>query len=243
MIIIPAIDLKDGKVVRLKQGKFEEVTIYSQEPIKIAQKWQEKGATIIHVVDLDGAQKGELQNVSLIKEIAKSLDIPVQMGGGIRKAEDIEQLLSNGINRVVLGTKAIEDRTFLKEIIDQWQERIIVSLDCTNGMVAQRGWTSVSELKAIDFIQELENLGLSHFIYTDISRDGMLTGPNLHALKEILRKVSIPVIASGGVSHLDDIRELKKLEPDGLMGAIVGKALYEGKFDLKTAIDLCSLKG
>jgi len=243
MIVIPAIDIKDGKVVRLKQGKFEDVTIYSQEPIKIAEKWQEKGAAIIHVVDLDGAQKGELQNTRLIMELAKSLDIPVQMGGGIRKAEDIEQLLSGGINRVVLGTKAIEDRTFLKEILDEWQERIIVSLDCANGMVTQRGWTSVSELKAIDFIQELENLGLSHFIYTDISRDGMLTGPNLHALKEILTKVSIPVIASGGVSHLDDIRELKKLEPDGLMGAIVGKALYEGKFDLKTAIDLCSLKG
>lgn len=243
MIVIPAIDIKDGKVVRLKQGKFAEITVYSHEPMKIARQWQHQGAAMIHIVDLDGAQKGKLQNTQLLIDIAQGLDIPVEAGGGIRSAEEITQLISSGIKRIVLATTAIEDRGFLKEILDEWHERIIVSLDCSQGMVTQRGWTSISQLKAVDFVLELESLGLSHLIYTDISRDGMLTGPNLHALKEILNLVSIPAIVSGGISQLGDLQELKKLEPEGLVGAIVGKALYEGRFDLKEAIDLCSQKG
>jgi len=240
MIIFPAIDIKEGNVVRLAQGKFDEVTEYSGAPVAMAKLWEEKGAQWLHVVDLDGAKTGEMQNIDTILHIAESVNIPVQTGGGIRKKKDIQRLLEGGIARVILGTKIIEDRTFLKEILDQWKDKIAVSLDCSNGMVAQRGWTSTTNLKAIDFVKDLEALGLSCLIYTDIARDGMLTGPNLESLTELAEATDIPIIASGGISDIGDIKKLLAMQDKGIIGAITGRAIYEGKLDLKEALELCS---
>jgi phosphoribosylformimino-5-aminoimidazole carboxamide ribotide isomerase len=236
MIIFPAIDIKNGQVVRLIQGKFDQVTEYSKDPVAIAQHWEKIGAEWLHVVDLDGAQTGVIQNLETILKIVKTVNIPVQMGGGVRQLKNAENLLQGGVKRIVLGTKAIEDRAFFTTLLKKWNDRIAVSLDCNKGMVAQRGWTTTSNIKATDLVKELEQLGLKTLIYTDIARDGMLTGPNLPELKELLTVTTIPVIASGGVSNLDDIKKLKQLEKDGLMGAITGKAIYEGKLDLKEAL-------
>jgi phosphoribosylformimino-5-aminoimidazole carboxamide ribotide isomerase len=243
VIIFPAIDIKEGNVVRLLQGKFDEVTEYSGAPVAMAKLWEEKGAQWLHVVDLDGAKTGEMQNLDTIVKIARSVHIPVQTGGGIRREEDIKNLLDRGIARVILGTKVIEDRTFLKDMIQRWKDKIAVSMDCSNGMVAERGWTETSDLKATDFVKELETLGLSCLIYTDISRDGMLSGPNFEALKELAGITSIPIIASGGISSIEDIRQLLDLQDQGVIGVITGRAIYEGKLDLKEALELCSQKG
>ncbi len=242
MIIFPAIDIKDGKVVRLSQGKFHEITIYSDDPVSIGKRWESEGASWLHVVDLDGAEQGQIKNFSIIAEIVKTVNIPVQMGGGVRTVEDIDRLLSAGIQRVILGTKVIEDREFLKSILGRWAGRVIVSLDCSRGIVAQKGWTSLSNLKSTDFAKELEKIGLDTLVFTDIARDGTMKGPNINSIKEILNSVSIPVIASGGVSSLEDITKLKSIGPRKLMGAIVGKAIYEGQFELKDALNICSRK-
>ena len=240
MIIFPAIDLKDKKVVRLLQGHFDKITEYSDDPIAVAKKWQKKGAQWLHVVDLDGAQTGTLINSDIVINIAKSVNIPVQTGGGIRKKEDAEKLLKGGVSRVILGSTVVDHIELLTELVNAWPGKIAVSLDCSDGMVMQRAWTSQSHIKATDLVNAFDNLALACIIYTDISRDGTLTGPNFAALKEILNATQIPVIASGGVSSLNDLKELKNLEKDGLLGAITGKAIYEGKFDLKEAITLCS---
>ena len=243
MIIFPAIDIQEGKVVRLEQGHFDEVTEYSGAPAAMAKLWEDKGAQWLHVVDLDGAKTGELQNTDIILKIAQSVNIPVQTGGGIRTEDDIQKLLDGGVTRVILGTKAIEDRSFLKKILDRWQERIAVSLDCNNGMIAERGWTETSNIKATDFVKELESLKVSCLIYTDIARDGMLTGPNFESLEELAAVTQIPIIASGGISNIDDIRKLLTLESKGVCGAIIGRAIYEGKLNLKEALALCSQNG
>lgn len=243
MIIFPAIDIKNGKVVRLAQGKFHKVTEYAQDPVDVAKQWVDQGAQWIHVVDLDGAQQGRLINQDAIINIAKSIPVPVQMGGGIRFKDDIAQLLDGGVARIILGTKIIEDRQFLKDVLSTWREKIAVSLDCSNGLLTQKGWTETSSIRATEFVKELEILGLTTLIYTDIARDGMLTGPNLEALKEILKATFIPVIASGGISSIEDIKALCDIKDDGLIGAITGKALYEDKLDLKEAIKLCSQNG
>jgi len=240
MILFPAIDIQQGKVVRLLQGKFDEVTEYAADPLDMAQQWVNRGAQWLHVVDLDGAQEGKIQNWDSIINIAKNVDVPVQMGGGVRTQEDIERLIDAGVKRIVLGTKVIEDRNFLKEILSRWPENITVSLDCSNGMVAQRGWTSVTELRGIDFAKELEALGLKYIIYTDIARDGMLTGPNFESIQEMLDAVSIAFIASGGISKLEDVKKLCALESQGLIGAITGKAIYEGTLNLEEALKVCS---
>jgi len=239
VIIIPAIDIKEGKVVRLSQGRFNEMTIYSDDPVAVAKQWQDAGAAWLHVVDLDGAEKGKIQNLEIISNIARCVNIPIQMGGGIRTFEDVESILLHGVKRVIIGTKVIDDKKFLQDLLLKWPRQITVSLDCSRGFLAQKGWTSFSSLKATDFAKELEDMGLSCLIYTDISRDGTLKGPNIASIKELLDAVKIPVIASGGVSSLDDIRALKKLQADGLAGAIVGKAIYENRFSLQSAIDLC----
>ena len=243
MIIFPAIDIKDGKVVRLFQGRFDQMTEYSDDPVATAKRWEDRGAEWLHVVDLDGALTGEMQNFDIITKIAREVEIPIQVGGGIRSKETIEKLFSDGVTRIVMGTKVIENRTFLMEVVHKWKERIIVSLDCSNGLLTQRGWTSMTNLKATVFAQEIENLGLHHLIYTDIAKDGVLQGPNFRGIEEILNSVSIPVIASGGISSLEDLKRLRALEPKGLIGAITGKAIYEGKFDLKEAMNVCSQKG
>ncbi|MGE0267237.1 MAG: 1-(5-phosphoribosyl)-5-[(5-phosphoribosylamino)methylideneamino]imidazole-4-carboxamide isomerase [Candidatus Omnitrophota bacterium] len=239
MIIFPAIDIQDGKVVRLIQGKFDRVTEYSHDPISIAKQWESQGAEWLHVVDLDGAKTGQIKNKDIILQVARSVKIPVQMGGGIRTKEDVAFLIEGGIARVVLGTKVIEDTTFLLDILGNWNEKIAVSLDCSGGYVAQQGWTKTSNIKATDLAKELELLGLKCLIYTDIARDGMLSGPNYEGLKALLEATRIPVIASGGIADLDDIKRLKSLESRGVIGAITGKAIYEGKLDLKKALALC----
>lgn len=239
MVIFPAIDIKGGKVVRLLRGKFEHVTEYDEDPVAVARKWESEGALWLHVVDLDGAQKGSVQNFSVIAAIAQAVDVPVQMGGGARTEDEIKRLLDCGVARVVLGTRAVSDRVFLKQAIHTWGGRIAVSLDCNDGYVSEKGWTSSLPIKATELVKELARDGLATVIYTDINRDGMLKGPNIKALKDVLAVAKIPLIASGGVSSLDDLKKLKSLEPLGLMGVIVGKALYEGKIDLKEAVAIC----
>ncbi len=243
MILFPAIDIQQGKVVRLLQGKFDEVTEYAADPLVMARQWVSRGAQWLHVVDLDGAKEGKIQSWQSIRNIIKNIDVPIQMGGGIRTQEDIERLMDVGVKRVVVGTKVIEDRSFLKGILSRWPENIAVSLDCSNGLVAQRGWTSVTELRGIDFAKELQDLGLKYIIYTDIARDGMLTGPNFESIQEILDAVDISFIASGGISKLEDIKKLCILESQGLIGAITGKAIYEGTLNLEEALKVCSQNG
>ena len=245
MILFPAIDIKDGKVVRLRQGKFSDVTEYSQDPVAMAEHWVAEGAAYLHVVDLDGARTGEMKNFAIISRIAGKVSVPVQMGGGIRTEDDIERLLKAGLRRVVLGTRVIENRGFLKNILRRWPDKIAVSLDCSEGKVTQKGWTVITDLRAVDFARELEALGLRCLIHTDIKTDGMLTGPNFAALEELLAAVTISVIASGGIAKIEDIQKLlslKKKYPH-LLGAITGKAIYEGALDLKEALALCSPNG
>ena len=240
MIVFPAVDIKDGNVVRLLQGKFDKVTEYSCAPIAIAKIWENKGAEYIHIVDLDGAQRGEPQNIDIIIKIAQAIHIPVEVGGGIRTKEDIEKLINGGVQRVILGTKAIEDKAFLTDIIAKWGDKIAISLDCKEGMLTLKGWVQTTDIKAVDFVKILEDIGVECIIYTDIARDGMLTGPNLKSLEELLDSTNIPVIASGGISGIEDIKKLKALEKKGILGVITGKALYEGKLDLIEAIKVAN---
>ncbi len=242
MIIFPAIDIKDGKVVRLRQGEFSDVTEYSLDPLDVAYEWQRCGAQWLHIVDLDGAQNGEIKNFDTIARIAKDIALPIQMGGGVRGEAEIEKLLGAGVRRVILGTRAVADKPFLKKILARFGEKIAVSLDCKDGYVTQKGWTETTQVKGTDFAKELEAAGLACLIYTDIKRDGMLTGPNWEALSEILSTVKIPVIASGGIANLEDIKKLLTIRPRKVLGAITGKAIYEGKLDLKEAIKLAAGK-
>jgi len=242
MLIIPAIDIKDGKVVRLYRGEYGKVKIYSQSPVAVAKRWVKQGAKLLHIVDLDGALSGKLKNLKLIKQIAESIDIPVEVGGGIRTAEAIRSLLDTGVHRVILGTKACMDEGFLQKAVQEFGESIMVSIDTKAGMVATDGWTKVTKTSAVDFLKKLELLGLKVVIFTAIERDGTLEGPDVEALKGVLaaRSGSCLVIASGGISTLDDLLVLKNLEAEGLFGAIVGKALYEKKINLEEAINMCS---
>jgi len=241
MIIFPAIDINGGKVVRLRQGEFSDVTQYSTDPLSVAQNWVRAGAKWIHIVDLDGALHGEMKNFDIIAQLAKKIPVPIQMGGGVRTEDDIEKLIFAGIKRIILGTRVIEDRPFLKKILARFGDKIAISLDCKDGRLTQKGWTETTKVKGTDFAKELEALGLQCLIYTDIKRDGMLTGPNLEALSEILSTVKIPVIASGGIANIDDIKNLLTIKPRPVMGAITGKAIYEGKLDLKEAIVIASV--
>jgi phosphoribosylformimino-5-aminoimidazole carboxamide ribotide isomerase len=242
MLVIPALDIFGGKVVRLIQGRFQEPTVYSNNPLEIAEQWKNNGAEIIHIVDLDGASAGKIINLGSIQLIARDIGILTQVGGGIRDIETIDNLFASGVSKIVLATKAIEDRDFLKRAIEVWPDRIIVSIDVIHGRVAKEGWKSVSQIDAKVFAKELQNLGVKSIIYTDISRDGMLSGPNLQGIKDILSTVDICVFASGGISDLRDLKKLKELEKDGLKGVIIGKALYERKIYLREAIEFCSQK-
>jgi len=237
MILIPAIDIKGGKVVRLFQGKFSNVTEYADDPVKMAQKWESLGAKWLHLVDLDGAESGIIKSGADFFAIIKQIKIPVEVGGGIRSQEVIERLFTVGAARVILGTKAIEDPKFLKKMLDLYGERICVSLDCNNGFVAQRGWVSTTNIKATDLALELEAMGLKWMVYTDIARDGTLAGPNFDQLQTMLNTVKkINVIASGGIGRLEDVKKLSSMK--GLAAAITGKAIYEGKLDFKEALRL-----
>jgi len=239
MLIIPAIDIKEGAVVRLFQGKFSDQKTYSKDPLKTAKHWAAQGAQFLHIVDLDGAASGAPVNIGIAKEIAKNASIPVEFGGGVRDFQTIEDLLNSGVSRVVLGTRAAQDKDFLKKSLAEFKDKIIVSIDAKEGKVSTRGWQEDSNtLEALDFALALKEIGFKEFIYTDISKDGTLKGPSIKQIKALLKQTGLKIIASGGVSCLDDIRKLKSLEKEGVSGVIIGKALYEGKFTLKEAVKL-----
>ena len=229
MLIYPAIDIKNGRCVRLTQGLINEEKKYFDEPLEAALLWMSQGAKVLHVVDLDGAFEGSPKNLSIIKSIIDEVDIPVQVGGGIRSLEAIEALLGAGAARAILGTKALEDKEMLKEAIKRYGDKIVVSIDAKGGYVATEGWVKTSELTVIDFVKELEAIGVDTIVYTDIARDGMLMGPDIEGLLAIKKTTTIKVIASGGISCKEDLERLKEI---GVEGAIVGKALYEGKLTL-----------
>lgn len=235
MIVIPAIDLKDGRCVRLRQGDMAAETVYSEDVPSIASQWQQVGATIIHVVDLNGALDGEPRNLPQIEAVMKTVTVKVQVGGGIRNIETVRRYMEAGVFRVVLGTAALTDRRFLEQACKEFPRRILLGLDARDGKVAVKGWTRVSETRAIDLLKELSEYQIGAVIYTDIARDGMLSGPNIPALREIVEYSTFPVIASGGVTRVEDLRAVQSLGP-GIEGAIVGKALYDGKLDFRVAV-------
>ena len=238
MLIIPAIDLKDGKVVRFTQGKYDK-KVYSHNPDKTAKHWVRQGAEFLHIVDLDGAIKGSPKNLDSLKIILKSVDVPIEFGGGVRKKDTVKKLIDMGVTRVVIGTLAVEDQKFLKEIFKKFRDRIIVSIDEAKGNILTRGWRQKAKLlNSSDLAKRLKDIGFDKIIYTDISRDGTLKGPNKNGIKKILKETGLKVIASGGISSLEDIRNLRRLEKNGLLGVIVGKALYEGKFTLAEALKI-----
>ncbi|MFC1940860.1 1-(5-phosphoribosyl)-5-[(5-phosphoribosylamino)methylideneamino]imidazole-4-carboxamide isomerase [Chloroflexota bacterium] len=233
MEIIPAIDLKDGRCVRLYQGNYNEETIFSEDPVEVALEWQSLGAPRLHIVDLDGAARGELCNLNIIEEIANAVLVPTQLGGGIRQLETVEQLLKAGIERVILGTAAVEDPKLVEEACRKFRESIIVGIDTREGRVAIQGWQQETGLGAIELAKSMVQLGVKRFIYTDINRDGTLTEPNFTAFSELVDAIKLPVIASGGITSLTHLKMLKQL---GAEAAIVGKALYTGDINLKQAL-------
>jgi phosphoribosylformimino-5-aminoimidazole carboxamide ribotide isomerase len=236
MLVIPAIDLKDGQCVRLLQGKKDAVTTYSDDPAATAKQWEYCGARLLHIVDLEGAFAGNQKNVDAIIKIRKSVKIAMQVGGGIRKIGDVRKLISAGIDRIIIGTAAIEDPEFVKYSCNKYPGRVLIGIDAKDGMAAIRGWVEVTSFSARELAKRLELIGLAGIIYTDISRDGMLSGPNIEATREIVESVKIPVIASGGVSCMDDIKNLMQIK--NLWGVITGKAIYSGTLDLKEAIKI-----
>ncbi|MFP4193736.1 MAG: 1-(5-phosphoribosyl)-5-[(5-phosphoribosylamino)methylideneamino]imidazole-4-carboxamide isomerase [Desulfobacterales bacterium] len=239
MIVIPAIDIKGGRCVRLFQGEMDRETVFSDDPASMARRWAYEGAELIHVVDLDGAVEKRPRNLEAIERIVKqAAPVPVQVGGGIRDIETMEKYLDSGVARVVIGSAAIYDPEMVKNACKRFPERIVVGIDARNGKVAIEGWTKTTEMEAAKLGKQFEDAGVAAINFTDIERDGMRTGPNIEAIREFARAVEIPVVASGGVSCLDDIGRLAELEPDGVTGIITGRALYEGGLDLRSAIEL-----
>jgi phosphoribosylformimino-5-aminoimidazole carboxamide ribotide isomerase len=238
LIVIPAVDLKDGRCVRLSQGRMDQESVYSEHPVEMAKHWESRGAERLHIVDLNGAVMGKPIHRSLIKEIAQSLRIPVEVGGGIREIATLEDYLSSGIQWVILGTAAFQNRSLVEEACRQFPERVILGIDARGGKVAIQGWNEVVSLEAVALAKQFEGKGLSAIIFTDIERDGMSTGPNVESTRRLSAATSIPVIASGGVSRIGDIEHLLELESEGVIGVIVGRALYTGKLDLEEALRL-----
>jgi phosphoribosylformimino-5-aminoimidazole carboxamide ribotide isomerase len=236
MIIIPAIDLKEGKCVRLLQGRAEDVTVYSDDPAATAIRWAETGAELIHIVDLDGAFTGTLKNLEAIVSIREAVSTRLELGGGIRNLYTIDKLIEIGIDRVILGTAATENPDMLEEACSKYPGQVFVGIDANDGQVAIKGWVEVTDHKATEFAKAMEARGVAGIIYTDIKRDGMLSGPNIEETKNLADSVGIPVIASGGVKSIDDIKDL--LAAGGIWGAITGKAIYSGSLDAKEAIEL-----
>ena len=238
MIILPAIDLKEGRCVRLEQGLMDKDTVYNDNPGEQARIWQDQGGEFLHIVDLDGAFAGLPKNKEAIRAIVDAIDIPSELGGGIRDMQTIEAYLELGIDRVILGTIAKEKPSLVEEACKKFPGQIVVGIDAKDGLVAIRGWADVTEKKATEMAKEMEGFGVEAIIYTDIARDGMMQGPNIEATKALAESINIQVIASGGLSTLDDIRRLIAIESSGVTGVITGKAIYSGAIDLREAVAL-----
>ena len=240
MLLIPAIDLKDGQCVRLRQGLMEDATVFSDKPVDMALHWVAQGARRLHLVDLNGAFAGKPQNLGAIKAILAEVseDVPVQLGGGIRDLDTIEKYLDLGLSYVIIGTAAIKNPQFLRDACDAFPNQIIVGLDAKDGMVATDGWAKVTKYHVTEMGQRFADYGVNSIIYTDIGRDGMLSGVNIEATVKLAEAVSVPVIASGGLTNLDDIRALCEVESSGVEGAVTGRAIYEGAIDFKQAQEL-----
>jgi phosphoribosylformimino-5-aminoimidazole carboxamide ribotide isomerase len=236
MEVIPAIDLLEGRCVRLYQGDYQQSQVFDENPVAVARQWAEQGATRLHLVDLDGAKEGHPANQAAIEAIVRAVDIPVQVGGGLRDRQSVTNLLALGVDRVILGTIAVEQPDLVKHLCAEFIGQIVVGIDARAGKVATRGWLATSEVEAVTLAQQMAALGVAAIIYTDIHRDGTLQGPNRQALRELAEAVSVPVIASGGVSSISDLLGLLALEPVGVTGVIVGRALYTGNISLKEAM-------
>lgn len=237
MLIIPAIDIKDGRCVRLYQGDMDKDTVYYDSPLEAAKHWAEQGAELLHVVDLNGAVEGRPVHKQEVTAICLGFNVPVELGGGLRSLEAVEEALALGVDRVVVGTAAYEDQDFLRAACDRFPGKIVVGIDARDGRVAIKGWKEGTSMDAIELAKRCRGDGAARIIYTDISRDGTSLGVNVEATLRVARAVTIPVIASGGVSSLDDIRRLKEIEGEGVEGVIIGRALYSGAFTLKEAIE------
>jgi phosphoribosylformimino-5-aminoimidazole carboxamide ribotide isomerase len=235
MLIFPAIDLKGGKVVRLQQGRADAETVYSDDPAAVAKRWEDEGARYLHIVDLDGAFDGEPRNWDSVRAILKAVQIPIQLGGGLRTRQHIEDAINMRVTRVVIGTRACDSAEFVQALVQDFAQRIVVGIDARAGLVAVKGWTERTELSAVDFAQQIDRLGVVNIIFTDVSTDGMLTGPNYFAIAALCAAVRCNVIASGGVGSLNDVRRLQRVaeEYPNLVGVVIGKALYDGRIDLK----------
>ncbi|MFK0730917.1 MAG: 1-(5-phosphoribosyl)-5-[(5-phosphoribosylamino)methylideneamino]imidazole-4-carboxamide isomerase [Gloeotrichia echinulata GP01] len=236
MDVIPAIDLLEGRCVRLYQGDYDQSQVFSENPADVAKQWVDQGAAKLHVVDLDGAKKGKIVNLAAIEAIAQAVSVPIQVGGGLRDRTSIQQLFNLGVKRAILGTIAVEQPQLVQELCQEFPQQIIIGIDARNGLVATRGWLETSEVLATQLAIQMQELGASAIIYTDIHRDGTLSGPNLEALRELAAAISIPIIASGGVSSITDLLSLLALEPQGVTGVIVGRALYTGDILLTEAV-------
>lgn len=236
LVLYPAIDIRGGQCVRLTQGDYEAETVYEQDPLKVAYRFVSEGAEWIHVVDLDGAREGKPQNLQAIKQIASLKDVKVQVGGGVRNMQRLEQLLSMGVERVIIGSAAIDNPAFAEAALDKYGKRVVIGIDAREGKVATHGWLNTSEMSAEDCAREMVARGAKTFIFTDISRDGMLSGVNIQAVQRLAKACGEQVIASGGVKSLEDLRQLARLEQEGITGVIIGKALYTGAFSLLEAL-------
>ena len=242
MLIIAAIDIKEGRCVRLTEGRFEDVEIFSDDPVMMAVKWAAKGAEMLHVVDLDGARYGKLTNIPLLEQIVKKVNVPVQVGGGIRSYQEVKSLINFGVSRIILGTILWKDKPLAKRLFEEFPEQIIAGIDARDGHVAIEGWQNITSVDALDFAKEMEKLGARRIIYTDIKRDGTLMGPNILNIEKMAKKLNIALIVSGGIASLNDIKELKKFEALGIEGIIIGKALYKGSILLEETIKIAQEK-
>ena len=238
MLIIPAVDIKNGKCVRLFQGRLDSETVFSDDPAAMAKRWENEGAEIIHVIDLDGAVEKSPKNLNSIERIIESVEAYIQVGGGIRTAKTAKMYLDLGVKRVIIGTEAIKNPNFVKDACKAFPDQIVVGIDARDGLVAIEGWTETTRIKAVDLARRFEDCGVAAINFTDIHRDGMETGPNIEATRRIAEAVSIPVVASGGVSTIEDIKKLMPLEAVGVVGVITGRALYSGSLSLKAAIEV-----
>ena len=242
MIIIPAVDIKNGKCVRLVQGRIEDETIFSDDPTAMAQKWEQAGAELIHVIDLDGAFEKYPQNIDAIRKIIGTVDIPIQLGGGIRNEQTVQMFVDMGVQRVIIGTEAIRNPDWVQQAATKFPDRIVVGIDARDGYVAIEGWTETTRVLAVDLARRFEDCGVAAINFTDIHRDGMQTGPNIEETRRLAEAISIPVVASGGVATIADIQNLLPLETVGVNGVITGKALYSGTLDFQEAQLLAKTK-